>query len=388
MAKVRLWIVTELFYPEQTSTAYILTEIARALSVKYEVHVICGNPVYDESTVSGAIGAVIVHRLTGRKVNKDNKVQRIVRAVTLTNRLCSYIDSHKNEVDKVVAVTNPIFLVLKLSQWCKKNSKYFCLLTHDIFPENAINTHIIKSKFLGNLLRNKFDKAYSNCNQIIVCGTDMKNIVEKKVNNSVEVRTITNWADCEKIYPLEIDSGKRLIIQFAGNLGRVQGLIEFLSNIIKEVDNNELEFVFRGSGAVKNKIKQIIKAQHLSNVKLHEKYSRSEENYILNQCDLALVTLHSAMYGLGVPSKAYNIMAAGKPVLFIGPEKSEIYNEVINNDIGFAFTFDNKDKIIDFLQNLSVSDKQMLRQKGRIARQRAVTAYSKEKILIQYLNNI
>ena len=76
---------------------------------------------------------------------------------------------------------------------------------------------------------------------------------------------------------------------------------------------------------------------------------------MLNQCDLALVTLNSAMYGLGVPSKTYNNMEAGKPVLFIGPEKSEIYNEVINNDI--TFTFDDKDKIIDFLQNLSLSDK-------------------------------
>lgn len=44
----RLWIVTELFPPDETSTSYILGEIANAMAKKYCVGVICGPEIYDK----------------------------------------------------------------------------------------------------------------------------------------------------------------------------------------------------------------------------------------------------------------------------------------------------------------------------------------------------
>lgn len=46
--KNTLWIVTELFPPDETSTSYILGEIANAMSKKYQVKVICGPEIYDK----------------------------------------------------------------------------------------------------------------------------------------------------------------------------------------------------------------------------------------------------------------------------------------------------------------------------------------------------
>ena len=43
-----LWIITELFPPDETSTAYILGEIANAFVRKYQVKVICGPEIYDK----------------------------------------------------------------------------------------------------------------------------------------------------------------------------------------------------------------------------------------------------------------------------------------------------------------------------------------------------
>ena len=77
MKKEKLWIITELFYPEKTSTAYILTEIAKVLSEKYEIHVLCGNPVYDNNDNECELENITVHRLDGKVINKDNKIQRL-----------------------------------------------------------------------------------------------------------------------------------------------------------------------------------------------------------------------------------------------------------------------------------------------------------------------
>ena len=40
------------------------------------------------------------------------------------------------------------------------------------------------------------------------------------------------------------------------------------------------------------------------------------------------------MSGLAVPSKFYGILAAGRPVLFIGPEESEVARVIREREIG------------------------------------------------------
>ncbi len=44
----RLWIVSELYYPEETSTGYYLTKIAEGLAASFDVKVLCGQPNYSK----------------------------------------------------------------------------------------------------------------------------------------------------------------------------------------------------------------------------------------------------------------------------------------------------------------------------------------------------
>jgi hypothetical protein len=41
-----LWVITELYYPENNQTGYYMTGIAEGLSDDFEVKVICGQPNY------------------------------------------------------------------------------------------------------------------------------------------------------------------------------------------------------------------------------------------------------------------------------------------------------------------------------------------------------
>ena len=40
----RLWVVSELYYPEETSTGYYLTRIAEGLTTNFDVKAISGQP--------------------------------------------------------------------------------------------------------------------------------------------------------------------------------------------------------------------------------------------------------------------------------------------------------------------------------------------------------
>lgn len=387
--KQKLWIVSELFYPEESSTAFILTAIAEKLSERYQVQVLAGTPVYeiDDSRQHQNLKNIKITRINAPKIDKNNLFQRLRRAVFVAKRMKSFLQKNVSPKVKILMVTNPVFNTLLIPRWAKKKNIDFTLLVNDVFPENVVQAGILKeNSFIFKVVKKSFDKSYSSVSCCIACGRDMKDVLVKKTKNKVPVEVIENWADTERVKPdyKMLHPENKIILKFAGNIGRVQGLDEFVK-IVSKVRNDFLELVFAGNGAEKLNLVQLVKDLDLKNVRFEDSYTRAQENEVLNSCDISLVCLGRKMYGLGVPSKTYNCMAAGKPILFIGPKNSEIYNEVEENKIGYSFSFDDEERIIHFLENLKMSDLPKLQELGKNARKCAEEKYSKEIILNKYL---
>ena len=398
-----LWIATELFYPEETSTSFILTKIANRLSEKYDVKVVCGDPVYDKQKKSSHFSLdsrVNVHRIKGWGGNKNSLLSRSLRFVFLSLSIFFYLWKNVKEGEKVFMVTNPAPLILLVSILKRFKKIELIILVHDVFPENTIPAGIIKSEksVLYRVLRSIFDKAYSKADLLITLGRDMQQVIEAKIrkyNSHSKIEIIENWGDTEGIYPLlkeevlnEDSSLKdRIIFQYAGNLGRVQGLIELL-HIIKKVKNNRLVFHFVGEGAVKNTMLEYVEENKLKNVFFDGAYSREDQLQVLNKADVSFVSLAPKMFGLGVPSKTYNILAAGKPVLYVGEKNSEIDLLLREENIGYSFQHFEEQNILDFFNSFdetSVQELEIMKQK---ARKVAEEKFSEEIILNKFYNII
>ena len=121
-------------------------------------------------------------------------------------------------------------------------------------------------------------------------------------------------------------------------------------------------------------------------VSFHGPYFRSEQQKVLNACDIALVRLVEGMYGLGVPSKTYNILAAGKPVLYIGERNTEIWRMIEENGNGVCFEPHDKEGLLAFLRGLSLESRVKLREMGKISRKLAEGKYSKQAILDKFVD--
>ena len=94
------------------------------------------------------------------------------------------------------------------------------------------------------------------------------------------------------------------------------------------------------------------------------------------------------MLGLGVPSKTYDILAAGKPILFVGDEHSEIGRLVNEHQIGFVCKDYNKVEIIlgiRFFLNLSPTEFQAMSIRCRALLE---THFSEEVVLDCYLQAV
>ena len=383
----RLWIVSELFPPDETSTSYILGEIANAMVQKYDVGVICGPEVYDKRKKCDSNSHLVldesidVVRSEIPPLDKNTFLGKVLRFIIISWKMCRLARKHISEGDKVLLVTNPAPLVVMMGYLRRKRLFELNLLVHDVFPENTKPAGIKLPNWAFRRVGKTFAKAYGCADRMIALGRDMKKVLEEKVapyNSEPDIWIIENWADIDGIKPQPFPEG-RIMLQYAGNIGRVQGLDSLIELLPKDV-----EFHLYGTGSMENKLKE----QKRENVYFHGPYFRSQQNEVLSACDIAVVSLQKGMYGLGVPSKTYNIMAAGRPVLFIGEEDSEIGLLAKEKQIGFVFNVDDAEGIKKFLAGISPEKRNVLMEMGHRARMVAEQEYAKDVILNKFIEAI
>ena len=324
----------------------------------------------------------------GVGLDKNSLFGKAMRFLVISRQLYKTAKRSIKEDDKVLLVTNPAVAVLLISRLKKRKKFELNILVHDVFPENMSPAGLRLPGIVFRILKKLFDKAYSRADQLIALGRDMKQVLERKIEryeHHPKVVIIENWADLDIISPVkQRPCAEGIVLEYAGNIGRVQGLQTVLEDI-NTANNNKLFFHLWGTGAEEQNLKDYVQNHEMENVVFHGAYLRSKQNEVLNNCDLALVTLAEGMFGLGVPSKTYNIMAAGKAVLFIGDTNSEIGLLVKEKQIGYVFDAINRNEIVRFLSGLSIEKRSELEEMGQRARKVAETEYAKDIILNKYV---
>jgi glycosyltransferase involved in cell wall biosynthesis len=86
----------------------------------------------------------------------------------------------------------------------------------------------------------------------------------------------------------------------------------------------DLYFCFVGDGPQKSYLVQTAEKEKWQRVLFFPYETKERLRFSLSAADVHLVSLRSDMTGLSVPSKLYGIMAAERPVIFIGPDESEV----------------------------------------------------------------
>lgn len=397
MNNKNLWIVTELFPPDESSTAYILGEIANTMTARYQVQVICGPEVYDiRKKLDGNSRFKLDDRINllrakGTDLDKNTFFGKLIMFIVMSYRIVKLVNKHVQKGDEVLMVTNPAPLVVLMAQLKGWRGFGLKILVHDVFPENTKPAGLRLPSLLYRFMKYLFDKAYARADMLIALGRDMKVVLAEKVrkyNPDLRIEIIENWADVEDIRPGNNPlPTNKIVLEYAGNMGRVQGLQRILESIYQSTNPN-LEFALWGTGAFEGNLKKYVQEHQMENVLFHGAYLRSQQNEVLNACEIALITLADGMYGLGVPSKTYNILASGKPILFVGDLRSEIALLVQEKKIGFCFDPTDEKGIVDFLNQLTVEKIPMLAKMGKRARVVAETEYAKEIILKKFQEQV
>lgn len=401
MTEKKIWIISEIYFPVKTATGYYITTIAEYLASKgLNVNVITTNAICNEGEVSSKlryekIKGVNVFRLSVGNIDKNNYFKRFFRLLSITIRL--FFDAlrrvHRN--DEILIVTNPAFLMLLMPIFKILKKVDYSILVHDIFPENLKAIGKISDKsLLYKMLTRIFNQAYSSAKTCISIGRDMNLVLLEKVTSSnCNIKYIPSWSEIDNVFPVIKENTKlyqelnnqlngKFVFQFAGNFGNAQGIDNLLA-AIKLCNNPYIHFLFIGGGAKYSLIENFSRKH--TNVTLLKFRDRSDQNDFLNACDVSIATLADGMLGLGVPSKSYNIMAAGKPIIIIADDQSEISLCVKEYNIGWNVSPNQPEALADVFEKCYYNKMEVL-EKGINARKVAEKVFAKEILLEKYYN--
>ena len=393
-----LWIITELYYPEETSTGYYLTRIAEGLINKFNVRVICGQPNYSARGIRAPKHqyhkSVEIFRSAGTGLNKNVILFRLVNMATLSFGILFTSILRFRNGDRVLVVTTPPSLPFVAAIATLFRGAGYTLLIHDNYPEMLVAVGKARDgSFIVRVL-NFFNRwLYKHAAKIVVVGRDMQLMIEEKTRGlDIPIEVIPNWAELETVHPTpkfenqllqEYGLLDKFILLYAGNLGHPNDIETIISCADRLRDHPTLHFILLGTGAKETWLRRELARLNLTNVTLLGSKPRSEQIVFLNACDVGLVSLVEKMRGVSMPSRTYNIMAAGKPILALTDENSELAQVIDEERIGWHVPPGEPDQLLDAILNI-YETRNSLAEMGERSRAAAVTKYSMEFAVAAY----
>ncbi|MDP5018095.1 MAG: glycosyltransferase, partial [Dolichospermum sp.] len=101
----------------------------------------------------------------------------------------------------------------------------------------------------------------------------------------------------------------------------------------------------------------------------------SEKVISLTACDVAVISFMPGMSGVSVPSRMYNQMAAGKPIIAIADSCSELAQVIQEEQVGWVVQPGDVEGFVDTIK-LAAVNPELCEQMGAIAAQVARIKYS------------
>ena len=339
----KIFVLTEHVNPYVNTTGYYWNRIIRELANNIGgISVICPKQKYISNVNNNNS---VYYYFTWRQVFSEKKIvfrifSQAIKAVEFSIQLLKKV----NKKNVVICGTNPALLIFLMPIIKKISGFSWILVVHDVFPENLVPANIVSDKnILYTIVSAYSNWVYKCADRVVVIGRDMQSLINKKIYPSTCSELIPNLAcpseieilpKVEALFIKELGWQKKIVFQFFGNMGRVQGINNILSAILS-VTHPSAAFLFVGDGAMVPGIKSFMVENPNRSVAYFEPTPNQMRSRALAACDVAIVTLERGMLGLGVPSKSYFSLAADKPLLVVSDFGSEICKVVEEDNVGW-----------------------------------------------------
>ncbi len=334
---MRILLLNQAFYPDVVATAQYLTSLAEALVERgHDVRVLASRRAYDNPEHRFAkrerYAGIEIERVGGSGFGKDAKWRRALDFGSFLLRACLRVLAMP-KVDCVVALTSPPLVATLAALRCKVRGERFVYWVMDMNPDEALAAGWLRPGLVAWLLERISRFTLQAADTVVVLDRFMRERVLAKGIAAHRVQVVPPWSLDRYVF---FDPGGRAafrerhglagkyVVMYSGNHSPVHPLGTLLSMAVRLREDPRFCFAFVGGGSEFRRLRAAAEEHHLTNVKFLPYQSMEALAGSLSAADLQAVVLGDPMVGTIHPSKLYNVMAVGSPVVYIGPEHSHI----------------------------------------------------------------
>lgn len=295
----------------------------------WQVHIITAMPNYPTGKIFKAYKGKIYHTETIEGItiqrfwlyasNSKKTIPRIINMLSFS-LIClfAWFKLIRFRPNYIMTESPPLTLALSGLILSKAIGAKHIMNVSDLWPLSAYELGAIGKGKLYSLLERLEKFLYKNS---FACTGQSQEIVSAIQNKGGKrCHLYRNGVNFER-FNINTKSNNQIPkIVYAGLLGVAQGILA----LCKSVPFNQLGFEFHiyGDGVEKKELECFLLNNPNNGIYYHGNASRNEIPTILHQFDLTIIPLIKPIFG-AIPSKIYEAMAAGLPIIYAGGGEGE-----------------------------------------------------------------
>lgn len=321
--------MSQFYYPDITAAAFRIRETVDLLVAKgHRVHVIAARPhkaVLDDSPVDDGKARVTrsyIFPYTGH--GKWNYIAHYL-SFMMSSVWASW--RHPSKFDVVWASSPPLFVGIAGWIVARLKKAKFVLDVRDIWPDSVATTGQIRSDSLMYRMAKHAERwLYRAADRITCVARPMAEYIAgfgveppAVIYNAIPGRYLDAVESVEKSEPAVPSGGEALTIAYVGNMGYCQnlGLVVAAAERLQAAGERGIRFLFVGEGVEKAKLEARVREAGLKNVEIRGAVSKADALRIsVGSSALVLLLKDDGTMDKTIPSKVFDYLAAGRPILF------------------------------------------------------------------------
>lgn len=387
---MRITFLNQFYPPDLAPTGRLTASVAEhRAAAGDEVRVVASRGGYaaDASTESNDNSAVKVHRVWTPQLGKASNLMRMIDYLSFYMMAMLRLATLPRQ-DVIVTLTTPPYIgfaaaLHKLLHWKTK----IVLWNMDCYPDVLEPVGMIKpGGMLSRVLRWLQRRLFTQVDQLVTLDGAMADLLLRQYaprKRRLPVEVIPNWEPAQR-FPLslselspeqpkwkkvdELGLAGKFVVAYMGNAGYGH-TFETALNAAADLQDAGVKFLFVGGGKRVEEIRQTVEQRSLTNVVLHPYVPEEDIASVMRTADCALITLADWSLGIMSPSKLHGNLAMGLPVIYVGPEGSNVDEAILRSNCGMSLRDGDVEGLVEFVKACQASPEKLteLKQHARAA---------------------
>jgi colanic acid biosynthesis glycosyl transferase WcaI len=353
----KIVVVSQHYSPDENTTASIMSAIANDLAKHWPVLVISGTSGLASRLTGSDLPAIVEV-----PIKRQAKAALIRRGLAETSFAIRVFVSQLLKLkrgDVALTVTAPFMLPYAVAAAARLKGARSILIVHDMFPEALVGAGILSSSSLtAKIIRWVNALMFRALNSVVIIGRDTASLLLRYKGVAPDkIWFIPNWATLPSaVRPIERCNPYRRLhadcftVGLSGNLGFTHdpNIVFEAARVLRK--DSKIHFLLSGWGIGFERLKEMHATCNLANVTLVDRVPKEHLESFLAAADVWLIPYRKNLAGASMPSRFYNILAVGRPVVLVSEADAEAALIVREHEVGWVAEPGCVDRLVEVIR--------------------------------------